>query len=338
MEGSIQSAGDIASAPASVPQTGTSASPTASAVATRDGSVTISRLIDAYMASYAGRDRTRAQRLGWWAARLGQVSLGELSDDDIFDALEALGSQRGRYFAGNDADGKPILKAKRRPLAPATLNRYQAALSAVLTWAQQRRIAPRGWQNPCRNVALKAERNEIVRFLSDSERAALLAACKASTWPKLYLLVLLALTTGARRGELEALRWDDIDLERAEAQVHRSKNGDRKVLPLVPTVVAELARFKGGASQLVFPSTRRPTTAYNFDPAWELALRAAGIKSFRFHDLRHSCASALAQSGATLLEIADVLGHRQLSVTKRYSHLATNHKARLIHRVLGSIE
>ena len=73
------------------------------------------------------------------------------------------------------------------------------------------------------------------------------------------------------------------------------------------------------------------------DPAWDRALKAAGVKSFRFHDLRHSCASALAQNGATLLEIAEVLGHRQLSVTKRYSHLATDHKTKLINRVLGDI-
>ena len=261
----------------------------------------------------------------------------ELTDDAVFGALELLSARHGRYFAGKDADGRAILKAKGKPLSPATVNRYQAALSALLTWAQRRRIAPKGWSNPCQHLELKPERNEVVRFLSDSERSSLLAACRASTWPRLYLLVLMGLTTGARRGELEALRWRDVDLERAEAAVHRSKNGDRKTLVLVPAVVDELLLHKGADSSLLFPSTRRPDVAYNFDPAWNRALKAAGVKAFRFHDLRHSCASALAQSGASLLEIAEVLGHRQLSVTKRYSHLATGHKARLINRVLGEI-
>ena len=69
----------------------------------------------------------------------------------------------------------------------------------------------------------------------------------------------------------------------------------------------------------------------------EKALEEADIKDFRFHDLRHSCASYLAQSGASLLEIADLLGHKQISVTKRYAHLCIEHKVSLINRVLGGI-
>lgn len=133
------------------------------------------------------------------------------------------------------------------------------------------------------------------------------------------------------------MRWEDIDLARAEAIVHRSKNGDRKTLVLIPAVVEDLRRYPARAGQLVFASTRRPDVAFNFEAAWSKALASANIKAFRFHDLRHSCASALAQNGASLLEIADVLGHRQLSVTKRYSHLATDHKAQLINRVLGAV-
>ena len=303
----------------------------------RDGSQTVQSIVDAYMKVYAGRDTTRLQRLSWWCTRMGAVTMAELTDDHVFEALEALATQRGRYYAGKDADGRAVMKAKRRPLSPATLNRYQAALSAVLTWAQRRRITPKGWNNPCRHVEFKPEHNAIVRFLSNAERDALLATCRASTWPRLYLLVLLALTTGARRGELAALRWRDVDLDRAEATVHRSKNGDKKVLPLTAAAVDELRRFAGAASALLFASTRRPDVAYNFDPAWDRALKAAGVKACRFHDLRHTCASYLAQAGAPLLEIAEVLGHRQLSVTRRYSHLTTKHKAELVSRVLGSI-
>lgn len=316
--------------------------PTVAAVATpttstRDGAITITALVDLYMAAYSGRDTTRLQRLTYWVARLGSVRLADVDDDHVFDALDDLATSRGRYFAGKDADGRNIMKAKRKPLASGTVNRYHAALSAVLTWAQQRRMTPRGWQNPCRSVALRPESSGIVRFLSDAERTALLTACRASAWPLLYLLVLLGLTTGARRGELEALRWRDIDFDRAEAAVHRTKNGGKKVLPLTPSVVEELRKHAGAPSTLLFASTRRPDTAYNFDPAWVLALKTAGVKTFRFHDLRHSCASALAQNGATLLEIAEVLGHRQLSVTARYSHLGTSSKSTLVNRVLGGI-
>lgn len=309
----------------------------ASVTPARDGSITIRSLADAYMAAYDGRDPARLQRLGWWVARLGDRPLRDVTDDDVFDGIEALEKQHGRYYAGTDADGKAIMRAKRKPLAPATLNRYLATLSAVLSWAQRRRMAPRDWHNPCRNVPLRREDNAVVRFLSDAERDALLAECRKAKWPKLYLVVLMGLTTGARRGELTGLRWRDIDLDGAVASVQRTKNGDRKMLPLTPAVLGELQRFKAAPASLVFASKKRPDVPLNFEPAWKKSLKNAGVKNFRFHDLRHSCASALAQNGATLLEIADVLGHRQIGVTRRYSHLANHHKTSLINRVLGGV-
>lgn len=304
----------------------------------RAGSITMPDLIDLYMQHYAGRDCTRVQRLGWWKARLVGIALQDLSDDDVHAALEDLAQQHSRYFAGKDADHKPIFKAKRKPLAPATINRYGASLAAVVTWAIKRRIAPKAFVHPCRSVERRTENNERIRFLSDAERDALLLACKASSWPKLNLLVLMALTTGARKGELVGLRWGDIDFDRATAHVGRTKNGDPRVLPLVPAVVDELRKFTGGPTVLVFPSPRRPDQPYDFSPRWKIAMEAAGIKRFRFHDLRHSCASMLAQNGATLLEIGDLLGHRQQQMTKRYSHLATGHKAALVNRVLGGFK
>lgn len=304
----------------------------------RAGDTLIADLIDLYMAHYAGRDPTRIQRLTWWKLQIGKVRLDEVSDDHIHGAIEQLSQQRSRYWAGKDADGAAIFKARKKPLAPATLNRYVASIGAVFTWAIKRRIAPKGWVHPCRAVERRTENNEQTRYLSDAERERLLEAVKAASWPRLYLLVLMALTTGARKGELMGMRWADVDLERGLAHVGRSKNGDPKVLPLVPTVVAELRRFEAAPSSLVFLSPRRPDQAYAFEPMWKDCLRAAKVKNFRFHDLRHSCASMLAQSGATLLEIGDLLGHRQLQVTKRYSHLATSHKQALVHRVLGDLK
>lgn len=301
----------------------------------RDASVTLAQLIELYMADYAGRDDTRAQRLGWWATQLGSITLADISDDHVHAALEHLAANPPRYFAGKDADGRPILRAKRKTLAPATVNRYSAALASVLTWAVRRRIAPKGWVHPCRAVERRPEQNEKTRFLTREERERLLAACKASKWPRLYLLVLLALTTGARKGELLGLRWSDVDFDHATLHVGRSKNGDPKVLPVVPAALEQLRAFAGAAGALVFPSAEKPEQAYAFEPRWAQALKAAHIRGFRFHDLRHSAASHLAQNGATLLEIADLLGHRQLSMTKRYSHLASGHRSALVNRVMG---
>lgn len=303
----------------------------------RAGALPCSDLIDLYMAHYAGRDSTRNQRLGWWKARVGQIKLQELSDDHVHAALEDLAGQHSRFYAGKDADGNAIYRAKRKAMAPATLNRYGASLAAVITWSIKKRIAPKGYVHPCRTVERRPEHNEKTRFLSDEERGRLLEACKASTWPRLYVLVLAALTTGARKGELLGLRWADVDLDRAEASVGRTKNGDPRILPLVPAVVEELRRFKAGATVHVFESPRLRGQAFGFEPLYQDALATARIRGVTFHTLRHSCASALAKNGATLLEIADLLGHRQLQMTKRYSHLATGHKAALVNRVLGDV-
>jgi integrase len=304
----------------------------------RTGAIAVATLIDLYMGRYAGSDPSRAHRLRFWTAKIGAVNLADLDDDAIHFALVELEQQRGRYYAGEDADGRPIYKAKSKPFAPATINRYHVALAAVLSWAIRQRIAPKAWDNPCKRIALRPENNGRVRFLDDKELPALLEACKRAKWPKLYALVLLALTTGARRGELEALRWRDIDLDGGLATLERSKNGDKRVLPLLPNAIEALRPHVGAPGALLFASSRRPDVAHNHVPCWHTALKVAGVRSFRFHDLRHSCASYLAQSGATLLEIADVLGHRNLSVTRRYSHLAVEHKSKLVSRVLGDIK
>ena len=173
--------------------------------------------------------------------------------------------------------------------------------------------------------------------MSEAERTSLFKACRASHWDKLYLIVLLAITTGARKGELTKLRWNDIDFDRRTAYVATTKNGQPKVLPLTDSVIKELQLFDTKDSSLIFASKVKEDAPYCFTKPWKKALKDGEIKDFRFHDLRHSCASYLAQSGASLLEIADVLGHKQISVTKRYAHLCIEHKSSLINRVLGGI-
>jgi integrase len=304
----------------------------------RTGQISIKEAINLFMQSYAGRDTSIGQRMQWCSVKLGHLTLAEVDEDHIFFALEELQAQKSRFYAGKDADGNAIHKAKHKTLSPATINRYSASIGGLFTWCIKRRLAPKGWENPSKGIESRPENNEVVRFLSETERNALLSACKASTWNKLYLLVMVALTTGARRGELLRLTWGNIDFERQIASVNQTKNGDKKNLPLVPAVIEELNKFKtSNPNELIFASKRRPDSAFNYVDLWYKALKTANIKNFRFHDLRHTTASVLAQNGATLLEIGDVLGHRQLNITKRYSHLCTEHKKNLINRVLGDV-
>lgn len=127
----------------------------------RSGLHSISNLVDAYMAAYAGRDPTRPHHLRWWQQRLGDSTLDTIDQDDIYLALEELSTRAGRYCAGRDADGKPIFKAKRVQYSPATINRYAAALSALFSWCIRKRLAPKAWTNPCRGIERRREDNDI---------------------------------------------------------------------------------------------------------------------------------------------------------------------------------
>ena len=304
---------------------------------------TLTEIARAYLDAYKGRDSSRYHRLNAWMRLLGDKVLTEITPDDIDDAMRTLATEPARVYNGRDVDGNPIFKAKSGQRSGATLNRYQVALAALYTWAKRQRLVPRGFDSPTRHVEKNKETRGRVRYLTDDERDRLLAACIESPWPRLYVFVLMALTTGARRGELLGLRWCDVDLERAEAVLHDTKNGDRLVLVLLPQVIAELERFApkdAPTSQaLVFRSRLRPSQPYATAKVFNEAVVAAGIKphhetgKFRFHDCRHSCASYMAQSGASLLEIADTLGHRQLRMVQRYAHLNTDSRRRLMTRV-----
>lgn len=300
---------------------------------------TLRELVDAYMAAYAGRDRSRIPQLARWCALLGDRPFAEITDDDVFHGMEVLRREPARVYLGKDDQGERIERAKPGRRSEATVNRYHAALSAVFTWSIKKRRAPRGWENPCRKVERAPEAPGVVRFLAADELERLLASCKASSWARLYALVLMAITTGARRGELLSLTWADLDLERAVAHVKTTKNGQPRTLPLVPAVLEELRRFAAAMPEAcVFPSRGQLTRPRSFESSWLAALDRARVRRFRFHDLRHTCASYLAQNGASLLEIADLLGHRQLAMTKRYSHLTVDSKAKLVNRVLGGIK
>lgn len=303
---------------------------------------TLADVAAAYLAAYTGRDESRYQRINTWVRLLGGNLFAAITPEEIDVALATLASEPARVYAGLDADERPIYRKKAGGRSGATLNRYLVALGALFTWARRNRLVPRGFESPTKHIEKRTESRGRVRYLSKDERERLLSACQASTWPRLYLLVLMALTTGARRGELLGLRWKDIDLERGEAIIGedadtQTKNGDARALILLPQVAAELARFapKDAATSdaLVFRSRLRPSQPYATAEAFRDAMKAAGIKDFRFHDCRHTAASYMAQSGASLLEIADTLGHRQLRMVQRYAHLNTDSRRRLMTRV-----
>ncbi len=277
--------------------------------------ITADSAIKTFLDEYKGRDRSMIQRLGWWAVRLNAKPMGKVTRQHIRAALDAL---------------------KQDEKSPATINRYQAAISSVFVWFNDKHDTK---HNPAREVRQQAENNGRTRFLSDDELSRLMASAKVSKWERLHLLIHLAISTGARRGELIGLKWSDIDFQRKTAHLSQTKNGDQRVLPLTSAVIQELMPFRQvGDAYYLFPHPGKLHGPFReFDHHWQACLVDAGISDFRFHDLRHSCASLLAKNGATLLEIADHLGHKTMTMVKRYAHLCTGHKAALTERIFGSI-
>jgi integrase len=277
--------------------------------------LTLGEAIRQYLDQHTGRDRSVSQRLGWWAARLGDRPIGKIVRQHIKAGLDDL-----------KAEGR----------APATLNRYKAGLSSVFAYLCDEHDLK---VNPCREVKQLAENNGRTRFLSaDEELPRLLDAARASQWERLYLLILMAVSTGARRSELIGLRWSDIDLRARTAHLARTKNGSQRVLTLTPDAVAELVGFREVGQGYVFPHTSRLGEPFReFDHHWQAARSAAELDDVHFHDLRHTHASLLAMSGASLLAIADSLGHKSISMTQRYSHLCVKSKATMLDEVFGGI-
>ncbi len=186
-----------------------------------------------------------------------------------------------------------------------------------------------------RKVTKPKEPRGRVRFLSDDERIRLLASCKESNSPYLYAATVLALSTGGRRMEVLGLRWSDIDFVRSVITLHETKNGERRILPLAGyalTLIKELANSRPPDCDWVFPGNDRKAPVDIRTP-WENALKRAGISDFKFHDLRHSCASYLAMDGASLAEIAEILGHKTLQMVKRYAHLSDSHTSKVVARM-----
>lgn len=204
---------------------------------------------------------------------------------------------------------------------PSTINRYFATLGGAFRYACKNLR----WldENPCGNLLQLKARPKERRALVNNEEPQLLHACRQSQSPFLYCIVLMALTTGARKSEILNLTWDSIDFENQFAHIKVSKNGRPRRVGLVNSVIKELKYLysaRDPAKTNVFASK----TAFgrlDIKKAWQSALRRAGINNFVFHGLRHHFCSIGGQLGASGQQLRSQLGHATASMTDHYSHL-----------------
>lgn len=262
--------------------------------------------------------------IAWWKASLGDWYLSTVTSAVVEDALD-------KFSATPTKRGTPP--------AAATSLRYLMLLSHAFSEAMTRK-----WilTNPVKAIAQRPKpSNGRKRFLSDDERNVLIQACRESTSTHLLLVVVLAIFTGMRRGEILGLRWDQLthrSTDRfAKALLTNTKNGqDRSAMISGAAFDLLEQRFVGGkkpAHGLVFPSVSEPTAPVDIRTPWETALKRAQVQNFRFHDLRHTAASYLAQDGTSIQEIATVLGHKSVRMAERYAHLTMQRSDEVVQRM-----
>jgi len=251
-----------------------------------------------------------ASQLKWWEEQIGDVRLSDLSTSLISEKRDLLSR---------------TITNRKKQMSPARVNRYMAALSTALN------TSIREWEwmedNPMRKISKLKEPRGRVRYLNIEEKERLLVACK-SVNNHLYLAVVLALSTGARQQEIWDLRWSNVNFETRFITFTETKNDEFRSVPLVELgreLLLDHYRLRREDSDIVFPSKKNPAVSYDFRNPWKKALVIAEVEDFRWHDLRHSCASYLAMNGVQMRTIAEILGHKTLSMVQRYTHLSTEH-------------
>jgi integrase len=215
-----------------------------------------------------------------------------------------------------------------RPRSTATVNREFAALRGMLNKAVAWGLLER---NPVSGIKMPREPKGRTRFLTMNEAKCLLDACS----PHLLPIVLCALESGMRRGEILNLRWLDIDLENRLIYVGQTKTGIPRYVPLstrLHDVFIRVPRSTGNG----FIFTGEPRIGkiglpfHDVRSSFDSACEKAGIENFRFHDLRHTAASHMVMVGVPLKTVAEILGHTTTAMTERYSHLLPEHKLKAV--------
>lgn len=213
-----------------------------------------------------------------------------------------------------------FVQARGKEVKPATVNRDLTLIKHMLNKAVD-------WgylnANPVKRVRFLKEPPGRTRYLNENERERLLDACRHSESEMLYPAVLTALLTGMRKGELLALTWDDVNLTEARITVRRSKNNETRHIPLHASLLEVFyeLRTRYPFSQYVFSKSDGRSYG-NWRRAFDTACRHAGITNFRFHDLRHTFGSYLGMEGFNAYTIMQLMGHKTLAMSARYTHIS----------------
>lgn len=277
---------------------------------TRRRVLTVKGLVEKYQPEYSQKRSAKddARYAGYWVEHMGSTPADQVKPADIE-------RWRRKRLSEPTRQGKVA--------APATVNRAVAFLKRLFHLAIRDGLLE---QNPVTRVKMLQENNTRIRYLLPEEEERL----RAEMPPRDWAAVSFAMNTGLRLGEMVGLRREDLDLRLGMVSIRRSKHGEARHVPLNQSARDALAVILGGHdSDWVIPAIRgdgprRGDSLYRC--TLQPALRRAGIKNFRWHDLRHTFCSRLVMAGVDLRTVQELAGHKTITVTMRYAHLSPGHQ------------
>ncbi|WP_375210478.1 tyrosine-type recombinase/integrase [Hyphomonas jannaschiana] len=285
--------------------------------------ISVAELCDRYLeavaatkkASTLATDRGRIER--HIKPLLGKMRITEVTRADVAQFLRDVAAGKTAVDVKTRKRGRAIVKGGK-----GTATRTVGLLGGIFTYAIEAGLLK---ENPVRGVKrFRDRRNE--RFLDAEELtrlgATLARAEEEGENPYALAIIRLLLLTGARKGEIESLRWDEIDRQFQYLRLGDSKTGQKLIVlnQASLAILESVPRMDG--SEFVFPASRSDGWYEGTPKVWARIRQSAGLKNVRLHDLRHSFASVAARSGESLLVIGKVLGHSTASATSRYAHLS----------------
>lgn len=290
--------------------------------------LTVAGLVERYQPEFTQKRSAQddLRYAGYWVEFLGSTPADQVRPEDV---------ERWRRKRLSE----PTRRGK--PAAPATVNRAVAFLKRLFNLAIRDGLLG---QNPVTRVKMLTENNARIRFLLDEEEARLKAVMAPGSWA----VVCFAMNTGLRQGEMLGLRREDLDLRLGMITVRRSKHGEARHVPMNQSAREALGLILGGHdSDWVFPAPKaskrqqadekprgkkgapedRPRRGDSlYKGILVRACKKAGVKNFRWHDLRHTFCSRLVMAGVDLRTVQELAGHKSILMTQRYAHLSPGHQ------------
>ncbi|MCP4370637.1 MAG: tyrosine-type recombinase/integrase, partial [Deltaproteobacteria bacterium] len=209
---------------------------------------------------------------------------------------------------------------------PATANRKLACLKHMFTKAVDWDMTTEEALKRVRKVKFQKESRGKLRFLDVDECQRLVECCQKHLRP----IVTLAINTGMRRGEILPLTWQQIDLRHGYISLYYTKSGDGRQIPMNQSVIEMFTEMPRGLESKYVFANRNGDPLTNIKHSFASALKKAEISNATFHTLRHTAASHLVMAGVDLPSVKELLGHKSLTMTLRYAHLAPGHTKKAV--------